>query len=457
MASYSPEIEFVAQYFYEQGLDVEDIDLLIEELGIMGLSDLICDIAEERTVVQGTLFTKKGELSKKPKITKTSGFEVVQPKKAEKKEPEAQAKRDNSSRQLELDFSARKKPSVRKTKAGGGGFAPTGVKSRERRMPTGKGPSQKPQRPQGTAAERRAARRAGMVPDPWKLETPARTRTGVAPERKKQKPQLLLPPAKEQKPAKPTRAQQLGRTTGEFIRKGLERHQKAVTDPRFQEFVRKGEERQKKAAEFIGKHGTRALRALLPMEEQVELWVEQLIDEGYDLSQYTWDEMYNFYIEESFNGWVNDLIEEGYDLSEYTIDDMIDIYEEELLAERIRTGSGRKALSSRKARSRLAKRARKGEDIGKKGKMFKKVAAKAARRYGSKEAGERVAAAAMYRGMAKRQGMHEAFATLALMKAIKEAQKSGDTKKAKELTSQLHRASEAHAAVRSARQPAPEN
>ena len=52
---------------------------------------------------------------------------------------------------------------------------------------------------------------------------------------------------------------------------------------------------------------------------------------------------------------------------------------------------------SKKQKSRIAKKARRGGDIGKKGKNFKKVEAKAAKRYGSKEAGERVAAAAMWK------------------------------------------------------------
>lgn len=52
---------------------------------------------------------------------------------------------------------------------------------------------------------------------------------------------------------------------------------------------------------------------------------------------------------------------------------------------------------SKQSKSNLVKKAKKGEDIGKKGKNFKKVAAKAAKKYGSKEAGEKVAAAAMWK------------------------------------------------------------
>lgn len=33
--------------------------------------------------------------------------------------------------------------------------------------------------------------------------------------------------------------------------------------------------------------------------EEVQLWVEELLEEGYDLSEYTWEDMYEFYINEA--------------------------------------------------------------------------------------------------------------------------------------------------------------
>lgn len=52
---------------------------------------------------------------------------------------------------------------------------------------------------------------------------------------------------------------------------------------------------------------------------------------------------------------------------------------------------------SKSQKSNIATKARHGEDIGKSGKGFDAVANKAANEYGSKEAGERVAAAAMWK------------------------------------------------------------
>jgi hypothetical protein len=63
---------------------------------------------------------------------------------------------------------------------------------------------------------------------------------------------------------------------------------------------------------------------------------------------------------------------------------------------------------TKKEKSAVVKKAKKGEDIGKKGKGFEKVAAKAAKQYGSKEAGEKVAAAAMWKNIKKEGALNEA-------------------------------------------------
>ncbi len=52
-----------------------------------------------------------------------------------------------------------------------------------------------------------------------------------------------------------------------------------------------------------------------------------------------------------------------------------------------------KTMKEVMSKSTYAKNARKGKDMGKKGKNFSKIANKAAKEYGSKEAGERVAGA----------------------------------------------------------------
>jgi hypothetical protein len=92
--------------------------------------------------------------------------------------------------------------------------------------------------------------------------------------------------------------------------------------------------------------------------EEFELWVDSLVKEGYDLSEYTWNDMYEIYSEErelasrskktdkidvrkgiknevntkptvseESEAWIGELLEEGYDLSKFTLDEVIHIYE----------------------------------------------------------------------------------------------------------------------------------
>ena len=56
---------------------------------------------------------------------------------------------------------------------------------------------------------------------------------------------------------------------------------------------------------------------------------------------------------------------------------------------------------SKEKKSEVVKKAKKGADIGKKGKGFEKIADKAAKKYGSKEKGKKVAAAAMWKNIQK--------------------------------------------------------
>jgi hypothetical protein len=58
---------------------------------------------------------------------------------------------------------------------------------------------------------------------------------------------------------------------------------------------------------------------------------------------------------------------------------------------------------TQKEKSTISKKIHKGKDIGKKGKGFEKVAKAAEKQYGSEEAGKRVAAAAMWKSLAKKK------------------------------------------------------
>jgi len=53
-----------------------------------------------------------------------------------------------------------------------------------------------------------------------------------------------------------------------------------------------------KKRNYIGT-GNKAARRAGTYQEQFELWVNSLVEEGYNLSGYTWDEMYEFYLDEA--------------------------------------------------------------------------------------------------------------------------------------------------------------
>ena len=58
---------------------------------------------------------------------------------------------------------------------------------------------------------------------------------------------------------------------------------------------------------------------------------------------------------------------------------------------------------ARMSRSTAVKQARAGKDMGKKGKMFKKIEAKATKQYGSKARGKKVAGAVFWKKQKKGQ------------------------------------------------------
>jgi len=78
-----------------------------------------------------------------------------------------------------------------------------------------------------------------------------------------------------------------------------------------------------------------------------------------------------------------------------------EMYEEGLLSEAKKKKAS--AGLTKKEKSAVVKKAKAGKDIGKKGKGFEKVEKVAEKKYGSKKVGEKVAAAAMWKGQAKKK------------------------------------------------------
>ena len=64
---------------------------------------------------------------------------------------------------------------------------------------------------------------------------------------------------------------------------------------------------------------------------------------------------------------------------------------------------GKAKPGTKEQRSKLAKEARTGKDMGKKGPGFKKVEESAMKQYGSKETAKKVAGAAFWKNMTKKK------------------------------------------------------
>jgi len=99
--------------------------------------------------------------------------------------------------------------------------------------------------------------------------------------------------------------------------------------------------------------------------EEVENWVNSLIDEGYDLSEYTWEDMYEMYVNldegyDTFDAILEHLVAEGYaDTNESALAIMANMSEEwkEEILDEARVDDGKSKEDKRKIRTARAGRA----------------------------------------------------------------------------------------------------
>lgn len=194
-------------------------------------------------------------------------------------------------------------------------------------------------------------------------------------------------------------------------------------------------------------------RAATLNREEFEFIVNALIEEGYDLSSYTYDEMYDICLNEAVKGadpemrkaasaerrggdkrlspskgkgyadqqkqsisYMDKVTKKNKNVVGLVTKEELDIFD--VVLEFLQTEGIVKSLEEAKwlmvneldsedidailEASYSAKAARAGKDIGKPGKAFAKIAASAGKRYGSKERGEKVAGAVLAKLRAKR-------------------------------------------------------
>lgn len=382
MTRFSREVQLAAQYFYEQGLRENDIDVLAEELGLDGFNDLVDDI------IEGQLYERKLTPAETILPARTRR-RIAGPSAAPRKRSDPRSEKTAGGKRHAMRWATRFEPELTPRQQRLADLRAAMAARAATRKPESLTPARpSTRRPSGTAQSQAPenARPPSIRPD-----------GGFIRRRKFTSPPFSAPSlpgkTKPPKPAEPVKKPIISPEAQEEIKKitrGTANNLAAGINTLWHGHTQAMAAR-KSGQGVLGQIGAGLAGAFL--KKQVHEWVENLLDEGYDLSAYTWDDMYEIYMEESFNGWVTELIDEGYDLSEYTWDDMRDLYEENLLTERrIRRGSGKKAMPSKKRRSR-------------------KIAAGDARRYGSEEAGKRVAAAAMFRSMAEEADINELLRT----------------------------------------------
>jgi hypothetical protein len=99
-AELTEEVDIATEYFYEQGLNEEGIDILIEELGLDGFVDFVFEISEEYTLVEARTLTGK---KKSPATGKERGVSL---KAAPGKSTKAAVEKYGTTRKLSSSPSA---------------------------------------------------------------------------------------------------------------------------------------------------------------------------------------------------------------------------------------------------------------------------------------------------------------------------------------------------------------
>lgn len=128
----------------------------------------------------------------------------------------------------------------------------------------------------------------------------------------------------------------------------------------------------RRAGEHVKKHGLKSLA-----HEEVEAWVNQLVDEGYDLSDYTWEEMVEIYEssfdvgEDLYDIILSHLLDEGYaesvEQAEVIMVNMSEEWKQDIVEgfkpTNYNSGGGRKHRQIKKQIEKLNKSGKHGEAI----------------------------------------------------------------------------------------------
>lgn len=227
-------VEVATEYFYAYGLNEDGIDILIEKVGLDSFVEYVYELSEDLHVLTEERSAKKA----KP------GAKTVE--------------------QVRADIDAKeKKAAAKKAAKKNVTAAATEKKEVERQEPETRGPESeaKAQQPKG--------------------KKPIKDRIAKA----------ILDGIDRHNKATET----AGRRSAEVVKGGIERHNKAA----------KNVERRAAGVRGLPEFGKGLMHGFgttvgvigraAGLKEEVELWVNNLLEEGYDLSEYSWDDMFEIY------------------------------------------------------------------------------------------------------------------------------------------------------------------
>lgn len=179
------------------------------------------------------------------------------------------------------------------TEARSGGVRVEPVTAKGTKFKGGKPTGKSLERLRAKKAERREAEASASEAKPSGLKSSLQRQSAIASAKKQQ----------------PKKKGVLDRVAGAVL-KGIDRHNAAMGELRKMGAatretagkVRKAAGKVGGVAKEVGKGASGAVKfAAAITREEVEAWVNNLLEEGYDLSEYTWDDMYEIYMEEVEN------------------------------------------------------------------------------------------------------------------------------------------------------------
>jgi hypothetical protein len=286
-------VEVATEYFYTYGLNSDGIDILIEKVGLDNFVEFVYSLSEDLMVLNEA---RSGKSRIEP-VTK-GGKSVGSLKGGQKTSAIKRLRKEKEARKESEASASAAKPSGLTAALKSQSVIATKEKSKK------------------AAQERKETER--KEPESKGADTEAKTEQ-----------------PKSKKPIRDAIARK--------ILAGMERHRKATqtagnlareTKQTLGKIVSVTHEAGRRAGEHVKKHGWKSLA-----NEEFEYWVNSLVEEGYDLSEYTWDDMYEIYLDEevkrtsktydSFDIVLEHLVSEGYaDTNEDAITIMANMSEE---------------------------------------------------------------------------------------------------------------------------------